>query len=83
MTFEIRAARAEEMDDFGLMGAYSYAGTFGDGPDNIVRNSQRPEWTLCAFDGDTMVTSYATFPFTIRANGLAMKFTDLMCSSIF
>ncbi len=69
MEFEIRPARDDEMDQLGLMGAYSYAGAFGDGVDNVVRNSNRPEWTLCAFDGPTMATSYAAFPFTIRANG--------------
>lgn len=77
MTFEIRPANAQEMDQFGLMGAYSYAGAFGDGPDNVVRNSNRPEWTLCAFDGETMATSYAAFPFTIRANGASMAYAGI------
>lgn len=77
MTFEIRPARVDEMDQLGLMGAYSYAGAFGDGVDNIVRNSQRPAWTLCAFDGETMATSFAAFPFTIRANGEAMAYAGI------
>ena len=51
MTIEVRAARADEMDQFGLVGAYVYAGAFGDGPDNVVSQNNRPEWTLCAFDG--------------------------------
>ncbi len=77
MTFDIRPARAEEMDQFGLMGAYSYAGAFGDGADNVVRHSHQPEWTLCAFDGPTMATSYAAFPFTIRANGGTLAYAGI------
>ena len=77
MSLDIRPARAEEMDQFGLMGAYSYAGAFGDGPDNVVRNSNRPEWTLCAFDGDVMATSFAAFPFTIRANGQTLAYAGI------
>ncbi|MEM7100150.1 MAG: GNAT family N-acetyltransferase [Pseudomonadota bacterium] len=72
-SFEIRPARPQEMDQLGLMGAYSYGGAFGDGPDNVVRNSHRPEWTLCAFDGELMVTSYAAFPFTIRAQNQTLS----------
>jgi predicted acetyltransferase len=72
MTIEVRAARADEMDQFGLIGAYVYAGAFGDGPDNVVSQSNRPEWTLCAFDGARMAASYSCFPFTMRANGRAV-----------
>ena len=77
MQFDIRSANEDEMDQLGLMGAYSYAGAFGDGVNNIVRNSQRPEWTLCAFDGPTMATSYAAFPFTIRANGNTLSYAGI------
>jgi len=77
MTIEIRPARADEMEQFGLMGSYSYAGSFGDGPDNVVAASNRPEWTLCAFDGPVMATAYAAFPFTVRANGNAMAFAGV------
>ena len=49
MTFDIRPATAQEMGQLGLMGAYSYGGAFGDGPDNQVATGTRPEWTLCAF----------------------------------
>ena len=69
MTIEVRAARADEMDQFGLIGAYVYAGAFGDGPDNVVSQNNRPEWTLCAFDGTRMAASYSCLPFTMRANG--------------
>jgi predicted acetyltransferase len=69
MTIDIRPATLAEMSQFGLIGAYVYAGSFGDGPDNMVSSSMRPEWTLCAFDGGRMVTSFATIPFTMRAFG--------------
>ncbi len=72
MTIEVRPARADEMDQFGLVGAYVYAGAFGDGPDNVVSRNNRPEWTLCAFDGARMAASYACLPFTMRANGRAV-----------
>ncbi|NNF17965.1 MAG: GNAT family N-acetyltransferase [Gammaproteobacteria bacterium] len=72
--YAIRPATAGEMDQVGLMAAYVYAGAFGDGADNITATSIRPEWTLCAFDGPKLITSFATFPFTMRANGTAMKF---------
>lgn len=60
------------MGQFGLMGAYSYAGSFGHGPDNVVATANRPAWTLCAFDGPTMAASFCTIPFTMRALGKAM-----------
>ena len=77
MTFEFRSATAAEMDQVGLMSAYVYGGAFGDGPDNITSNSIQPDWTLCAFDGDKLVTSFATFPFTMRANGNAISFAGV------
>ncbi len=69
---EIRPATAEEMPQLGLLGGYVYGGTFGDGPDNVISQSNRPEWTLCAFDGDRMVASWSVLPFTMRANGNAL-----------
>jgi predicted acetyltransferase len=72
MTIEVRPARADEMNQLGLVGAYVYAGAFGDGADNVVSQSNRPEWTLCAFDGSRMAASYSCFPFTMRANGRAV-----------
>ncbi len=77
MAIEIRPARQDEIPQLGAMGAYVYGGAFGDGEDNVVSRSQRPEWTLCAFDGDTMATSFAAFPFTIRANGNAMAMAGI------
>jgi predicted acetyltransferase len=60
------------MIQLGAIGAYVYAGAFGDEPDNLVSQSNRPEWTLCAFDGDRMVASFATIPFTMRSAGTAL-----------
>lgn len=68
--FEFRAAAPGEMGQLGQLTGYAYGGSFGDGPDNIPARANRPEWTLCAFDRDRMVASYATIPFTMRANGV-------------
>ena len=73
MNVEVRSARADEMDQFGLVGAYVYAGAFGDGPENIVAQNNRPEWTLCAFIDGRMATSYSCIPFTMRVNGNAVS----------
>ena len=85
MDFDIRPAEPEEMGQLGLMASYSYGGAFGDGEDNISASGTRPEWTLCAFDPAAtndqgqmlMATSFAAFPFTIRANGRAMAMAGI------
>jgi predicted acetyltransferase len=69
---EIRPATETEMGQIGLMTSYVYGGAFGDGEDNVTTRNNRPEWTLCAFDGPDLVASYAAIPFTMRANGRAM-----------
>ncbi len=69
---QIRAARGDEMDQFGALAAYAYAGAFGDGPDNIVARNNRPEWTLCGFIDGRMATSYSCLPLTMRCNGRAV-----------
>ena len=69
---EIRPATQAEMDQLGELTSYVYGGAFGDGPANTAATSNRPEWTLCAFDGARMVASYGAIPFTMRANGKAM-----------
>ena len=69
MSIEIRPATAAEMSQLGLLTAYVYAGSFGDEADNLAASVNRPEWTLCAFDGDRMVASFATLPFHMRALG--------------
>ena len=72
MAIEIRPATEAEMGQLGLLTGYVYAGAFGDGEDNLPATTNRPEWTLCAFDGPSMVASYGTIPFTMRANGPSM-----------
>jgi predicted acetyltransferase len=69
---EIRPATAAEMGQVGLITSYVYGGDFGDGENNLPATSNRPEWTLCAFEGAKMVASYGAIPFTMRANGSAM-----------
>lgn len=72
MAIEIRPARADEMDAFGAVTEYAYAGAFGSGADNLVATSNRPEWTLCAFVDGRLATSYSVLPLTMRANGRAV-----------
>ena len=72
MGIEIRPATPEEFDQLGELTSYVYAGKLGDGPENTVTASNRPEWSLCAFDGPRLVASYSTIPFTMRANGNAV-----------
>lgn len=72
MTIEIRPATAEEMSDLGRLGGYVYGGSFGDEPDSVIATANRPEWTLCAFDGNVMASTFTNIPFTMRAQGKAM-----------
>ncbi len=72
MAIEIRPATREEMSDFGLIGAYVFAGQFGDGPVNRTSTAIEPEWTLCAIVDGEMASIFATIPFTMRAVGKAM-----------
>lgn len=55
-----------------MLAGYVYGGEYGDGPDNLVASETRPEWTLCAFDGGQLVSSFSTIPFTMRAHGAAL-----------
>ncbi len=73
MEAQICPARPDEMDQLGVIGAYVYAGRYGDTTDNMVSQSTLPDWTLCAFVDGRMVTSLATIPFTARFNGMAAK----------
>ncbi len=73
MAIEIRQATAEEMADLGILGGYVYGGSFGDGPNNVIATANRAEWTLCAFDDGQLASSFSNIPFTMRANGRAMK----------
>jgi predicted acetyltransferase len=68
----IRPATDAEMGQVGQLTSYVYGGDHGDGEQNVAATRNRAEWTLCAFDGANLVASYATIPFTMRANGTAM-----------
>ncbi len=72
MTIEIRPLNADEMLQLGAMGAYVYAGGFGDEDDNIVSQANLPEWTLCAVEDGKLLSSFCAIPFTMRANGNAV-----------
>ena len=72
MAIEFRQATAEDMSQFGALTEYVYAGAFGAGDDNLSTQATQADWTICAFDGTKLVASYATIPFTMRANGNAM-----------
>ncbi len=69
MAVEIRPAHKDEMLDFGAVAAYVYAGTFGDEPDNIASQANKPEWTLCAFVDGVMASTFSTLPFKMSALG--------------
>ncbi len=72
MPIELRPIRSDEFDQLGHLTSYVYGGNHGDGPENTITATTRPEWTLCAFDGARLVSSFSTIPFTMRANGTAV-----------
>ncbi|MCZ6887727.1 MAG: GNAT family N-acetyltransferase [Gammaproteobacteria bacterium] len=72
MSVEIRPLNPDEMLQLGAMGAYVYAGSFGDDDDNMVSQANLPEWTLCALEDGKLLSSFCAIPFTMRANGNAM-----------
>lgn len=48
MAIEIRPVKSEEFRQLGDLTSYAYAGQFGDGPENTVTASNRPERSLWA-----------------------------------
>ena len=66
MKVEIRPARQEEMFDLGAVVAYVYAGAFGDEADNVAAQTNKPEWTLCAFVDGVMASTFSTLPLSMR-----------------
>ncbi|MBN1191712.1 MAG: GNAT family N-acetyltransferase [Dehalococcoidales bacterium] len=56
---DIRAARPEEMEEFARCARTGF-GLPGDFNINL-----KPEWTLCAFAGSKLATSYAAWPLTM------------------
>ena len=73
MSVEIRPATAEEMGEMGVLGGYVYGGSFGDGPENTIATANLPDWTLCAFVDGKLASMFSDIPFTMRANGNAVK----------
>ena len=68
MSFEIRAARPDEMDDLNACTAYAFAGP-PPGANDALPNTLAPEWSTCGFvDGRLAVTTGA-YPFKMRLNG--------------
>jgi len=63
MTVEIRPAKPEEMEEFGIVSGTS----LGMMPEIFQR--MQPDWTLCCFENGKLVTSYGTWPLTMRFNG--------------
>lgn len=73
MSVEIRPATPEEMGELGILGGYVYGGSFGDGPENVIATANLAEWTLCAFVDGELASMFSDIPFTMRANGNAVK----------
>ena len=68
MSIEVRAARAEEMEEFSRLMAYVFAGTPPDHPDAQPQTLQ-PDWTTCVFVDGRIAVGTAFYPFTMRLNG--------------
>ena len=73
MTVEVRSVTPEELGEMGTLGGYAYGGAFGDGPQSAIGKFNKPEWTLCAFVDGRLASSFANVPFTMSANGRAVK----------
>ena len=68
MALEIRAARADEMEEMSRLLAYAFAGPppgHADAQPEILQT----EWTTCAFVDGRIAAASAAFPFTMRLNG--------------
>lgn len=73
MSVEIRPVTPDELGEMGTLGGYAYGGAFGDGPQSSVGKYNKPEWTLCAFADGKLASCFANVPFTMGANGRAVK----------
>ena len=64
---EVRAANAEEMEDFRFVANIALAehGV----PERDPVNWLQPEWTTCVFERGALATSFAAWPFSMRFNG--------------
>jgi predicted acetyltransferase len=63
LTFEVRAAKAEEIAEMSRVAATAL-GVPAESPWDIP-----PEWTLCAFEDGRLATSYFSMPWTMYFNG--------------
>ncbi len=64
MVVEFRKATAEEMPEFYRQASRAL------GQENTLAGLD-PDWTMCAFDDDQVVTTYGAWPLQIRFNGPA------------
>ncbi len=65
---EIRAARADEMDEFSRVLSYAFAAP-PPGATDAPPPTVSPEWTTRAFVDGRIAVASGAFPFTIRLNG--------------
>jgi predicted acetyltransferase len=68
LSVEIRAARPEEMDEFGHLLSYAFASPPPGAPD-APPGTVAPEWTTCAFVDGRMAVATGAYPFNMRLNG--------------
>jgi predicted acetyltransferase len=73
MSVEIRPAVADEMGDFVRVASLALA------MEPATFKEMLPEWTLCAFEDDRLVTTYAAWPFTQRMNGRGLSVAGVTC----
>ena len=70
MTIEIRSCQTpDEVKQYDAMGSYVFATPEG----SAVDVPTQADWTLCAFDGGSVVSQVGAFPFTVRLNGAPVK----------
>ena len=63
MSFEIRPARTEEMEEFRRVAAMALV------MKPSAFENMLPEWTLCGFEDGKMVTTFGAWPLMMRWNG--------------
>ena len=69
MKIEVRPAKSEEMDEARRVAAETNVLPPGLISQEFI-NGIRPDMTLCAFVDGELATSYASWPFTMRFNGI-------------
>lgn len=71
MNPEIRSARDDEMDEFMRVVRLTYALP----PSVEVRI--RSEWTMCAFEGNNLATTYAAWPLKMQFSGKSIPIAGI------